>query len=130
MASLGRITPPEGPTQARQEEHVESSACLVSAPVLMSLWKVSVFVFRTADGLLVVELGRIAFPGGPNEDVEDVEERGMNEASKDLYDSAESADELWSLYGNVAERHDESRIRTLKDDLDWIPVYVCTYFLM
>jgi len=75
----------------------------------MSLWKVSVFVFRTADGLLVVEPG------------------GMNEASKDFDDSA---DELWSLYGNVAERHDESRIRTLKDDMDWIPVYVCAYFLV
>ena len=88
-----------------------------------SLWKVSVFVFRNADGLLVVELGRSAFPGGPNEDVE---ERGMNEASKDFDDSA---DELWSLYGNVAGRHDESRIRTLKDDMDGVPVYVCTYFL-
>lgn len=80
-------------------------------------------MLRNADGLLVVELGRVPFPEGPNNDVE---QRGMNEASKDFDDSA---DELWSLYGNVAERHDESRIRTLKDDMDGIPVYVCGFFI-
>lgn len=85
----------------------------------------SVFVFRTTDGLLVVELGRIASPEAPNEGVE---ERGMNDASKDFDDSADDLP-VWSLYGIVAERHDESRIRTLKDDMDGIPVYVCAYFL-
>ena len=54
-----------------------------------------------------------------------VEETGTNEESKDFDDNA---DELWSLYGNVAQRHDEARIRTLKDDMDGIPVYVCAYF--
>ena len=81
------------------------------------------FRARRADGFLVVELGRIAFPEGPNDGVEP---NGMNETSKDFDDSA---DELWSLYGNVAERHDESRIRTLKDDMDGIPVYVCAFFV-
>jgi hypothetical protein len=89
----------------------------------MCLWRVSIFVFRTDDGLLVVELGRIAYSGGPNRGVG---ESGINEASKDFDDSA---NDLWSLYGNVAERHDESRIRTLKDDMDGIPVYVCAHFL-
>ena len=80
-------------------------------------------MFRTADGLPVVELESIAFPEGP---IEGVEERGMNEASKDF---DYSANELWSLYGNVAERYDESRIQILKDDMDGIPIYVCAYFL-
>ena len=78
----------------------------------------SVFVFRTADGSLVVELRSIASTAGSNEGAV---ERGMNGASKDF---DYSANELWSLYGNVAERYDESRIRSLKGDMDGIPVYV------
>jgi hypothetical protein len=54
-----------------------------------------------------------------------VEETGTNEESKDFDDNA---DELWSLYGKVAQRHDEARIKTLKDDMDGIPLYVCAYF--
>ncbi len=54
-----------------------------------------------------------------------VEEIGTNEDSKDFDDNA---DELWSLYGDVAKRHDEARIKTLKDDMDGIPLYVCAYF--
>ena len=50
---------------------------------------------------------------------------GFSEERKDFDDSA---DELWSLYGNVAQRHDEARIKALKDDMDGIPIYVCTYF--
>jgi hypothetical protein len=53
-----------------------------------------------------------------------IQETGTDEDSKDFDDNA---DELWSLYGNVAKRHDEARIRTLKDDMDGIPVYVCAY---
>jgi len=78
-------------------------------------------VFRTADGSLVVELGSIA----PTEESnEGVEERGVGGPSKDF---DYSSNELWSMYGNVAERYDESRIRSLKDDMDGIPVYVCTF---
>ena len=54
-----------------------------------------------------------------------VEEGGMNEEPNDFDDSA---DELWSLYGDVAKRHDEARIRALKEDMDGIPVYVRPYF--
>jgi hypothetical protein len=54
-----------------------------------------------------------------------VEGREKNEEPSDFDDSA---NELWSLYGSVAQRHDETRIRALKEDMDGIPVYVCTYF--
>jgi hypothetical protein len=54
-----------------------------------------------------------------------VEVTGTNEESKDFDDNA---DGLWSLYGDVAKRHDEARIKTLKDDMDGIPLYVCAYF--
>jgi hypothetical protein len=47
------------------------------------------------------------------------------ERSKDFDDNA---DELWSLYEKVARRHDEARIRALKDNMEGIPVYVCAYF--
>ena len=50
---------------------------------------------------------------------------GSSEERKDFDDSA---DELWSLYGNVAQRHDEARIKALKDDMDGIPIYMCAYF--
>ena len=33
--------------------------------------------------------------------------------------AAISANDLWSLYGNEAKSHDESRINTLKDDMDY-----------
>jgi len=78
-------------------------------------------VLQTADSSLVVELRSIAFSEGPDEGVE---ERGMREAPKDF---DYSSNELWSMYGNLAERYDESRIQTLKDDMDGIPVYVCTF---
>jgi hypothetical protein len=48
-----------------------------------------------------------------------------NERSNDFDDNA---DELWSLYEKVARRHDEARIRALKDNMEGIPVYVCAYF--
>ena len=54
-----------------------------------------------------------------------VEETGTNEESEDFDDNA---DGLWTLYGNVAKRHDEARIKSLKDDMDGIPLYVCAYF--
>ena len=53
------------------------------------------------------------------------EETGTNEESKDFDDNA---DGLWTLYGKVAQRHDVARIKSLKDDMDGIPLYVCAYF--
>jgi hypothetical protein len=54
--------------------------------------------------------------------------RPPEESSEERKDFDDSADELWSLYGNVAQRHDEARIKALKDDMDGIPIYVCAYF--
>jgi hypothetical protein len=50
----------------------------------------------------------------------------MNEEPDDFDDGA---NKIWSLYEDVAKRHDEARIRALKDDMDGIIVYVCPPFL-
>jgi len=34
-----------------------------------------------------------------------------------------SADPLWTLYGREAKSHDQSRIQTLKDNLDGIVIF-------
>jgi hypothetical protein len=51
-----------------------------------------------------------------------------NEYIEENSDFDEGADELWSLYVDIAKRHDEARIRALKDDMDGVPVHVCEYF--
>jgi hypothetical protein len=45
-------------------------------------------------------------------------------------DFDDSANELWSLYGKEAKSHDEARIKTLKDDMDGVLIYVCTCFFL
>jgi hypothetical protein len=40
-----------------------------------------------------------------------------------------SANALWSLYGKEAKSHDESRIQTLKDDMDGVLIFVSSYFV-
>jgi hypothetical protein len=40
-----------------------------------------------------------------------------------------SANPLWTLYGNEAKSHDESRIQTLKGDMDGVLIFVCSYLL-
>jgi hypothetical protein len=40
-----------------------------------------------------------------------------------------SANALWSLYGREAKSHDESRIQTLKDDMDGVLIFVSSYFV-
>jgi len=35
-----------------------------------------------------------------------------------------SANPLWTLYGKEAKSHDESRIQTLKDDMDGVLIFV------
>jgi hypothetical protein len=40
-----------------------------------------------------------------------------------------SANPLWSLYGKEAKSHDQSRIQTLKDDMDGVLIFVCFYFV-
>ena len=60
----------------------------------------------------------------------------MNYLNQSLEDSAphdldfdDSANDLWSLYGKEAKSHDEARIKTLKDDMDGILIYVCVCLL-
>jgi len=38
-----------------------------------------------------------------------------------------SANALWSLYGKEAKSHDESRIQTLKEDMDGVLIFVSSY---
>ena len=40
-----------------------------------------------------------------------------------------SANALWSLYGKEAKSHDESRIQTLKEDMDGVLIFVSSYFV-
>ena len=40
-----------------------------------------------------------------------------------------SANTLWTIYGNEAKSHDESRIQTLKDDMDGVLIFVRSYFV-
>ena len=37
-----------------------------------------------------------------------------------------SANPLWTLYGKEAKSYDESRIQTLKDDMDGVLIFVCS----
>ena len=38
-----------------------------------------------------------------------------------------SANALWALYGKESKSHDESRIQTLKDDMDGVLIFVRPY---
>ena len=40
-------------------------------------------------------------------------------------DFDDSANDLWSLYGKKAKSHDQARIKTLKDDMNGILIFVC-----
>ena len=40
-----------------------------------------------------------------------------------------SANALWSLYGQEAKSHDESRIQTLKDEMDGVLIFVRSHFV-
>ncbi|KAF8462504.1 hypothetical protein DFH94DRAFT_831866, partial [Russula ochroleuca] len=42
-------------------------------------------------------------------------------------DFDDSANALWTLYGKEAKSHDESRIQTLKDDMDGVLIFVRLY---
>ena len=47
---------------------------------------------------------------------------------EDQNDFDDSANDLWSLYGKEAKIHDEARIKTLKDDMDSVLIFVCASF--
>jgi hypothetical protein len=38
-----------------------------------------------------------------------------------------SANSLWTLYGKKAESYDDSRIQTLKDDMEGVQIFVRSY---
>jgi len=40
-----------------------------------------------------------------------------------------SANTLWTVYGNEAKSHDESRIQTLRDGVDNHLIFVRSYFV-
>jgi|SRR5712671_2246958 len=41
-----------------------------------------------------------------------------------------SADALWTIYGKEAKSLDEARIQTLKDDMDGVLIFVCSYQIL
>jgi hypothetical protein len=45
-------------------------------------------------------------------------------------DFDDSANALWTLYGKEARSHDEAHIRTLKDDMDGVLIFVRSYFVL
>ena len=40
-----------------------------------------------------------------------------------------STNALWSLYGKEAKSYDEARIQPLKEDMDGVLIFVCSYFV-
>jgi hypothetical protein len=41
-----------------------------------------------------------------------------------------SANALWTIYGKEAKSHDEAHIQTLKDDMDGVLIFVCSYQIL
>jgi len=54
--------------------------------------------------------------------------RSPEESREQGQDFDDSANELWSLYGKQTESHDKARIKTLKDDMDGVLIFVCACF--
>ena len=57
-------------------------------------------------------------------------QNGPSPSPKERQDFDDSANDLWSLYGKEAKSHDEARIKTLKDDMDSVLIFVCASFLL
>ena len=53
---------------------------------------------------------------------------GEPEEKRMIGDFEGSANTLWTLYGKEAKSYDEARIQTLKDDMDGVLIFVCSYF--
>jgi hypothetical protein len=47
---------------------------------------------------------------------------------KQRQDFDDGANDLWSLYGKEAQIYDESRIKTLKDDMGGVLIFVLDFF--
>ncbi len=50
-----------------------------------------------------------------------------NEERHKIRDFDRSANELWTLFGTEAKSHDDARVNTLKDDMDGVLIFVCSY---
>ena len=55
-------------------------------------------------------------------------QNGPSPSPEERQDFDDSANDLWSLYGKEAKSHDEARIKTLKDDMDSVLIFVCANF--
>jgi hypothetical protein len=64
-----------------------------------------------------------------NQSGNDVQSRSLGDPSE-KQDFDDSANPLWSLYGKEAKNHDEAQIKTLKDDMDGILIFVRIYSLL
>ena len=52
----------------------------------------------------------------------------LEESHEQHRDFNDTANDLWSLYGKKAESHHQARIKTLKDDMGGILIFVCAFF--
>jgi hypothetical protein len=51
-------------------------------------------------------------------------------AERMIGDFDDGANALWTLYGKEARSHDDACIRTLKDDMDGVLIFVRSYFFI
>ena len=54
--------------------------------------------------------------------------RGAEE-KRMIGDFDSSANSLWTLYGKEAKSRDEAQIRPLKEDMDGVLIFVCSYLV-
>ena len=55
-------------------------------------------------------------------------ENNPSQTLKKPQDFDDGANDLWSLYGKEAQIYDEPRIKTLKDDVGSVLIFVCVFF--
>ena len=77
----------------------------------------------TSTYIAVASLGRVSSPSVEfiPPDPEDPEEPRM------IGDFEGSSNALWTLFKEKANNHDDARINTLKDDMDGVLIFVCSY---
>ena len=54
--------------------------------------------------------------------------RDYYSSRKELQDFDDGANDLWTLYRNRVKNVDQTRIKTLKDDMDGILIFVSSIF--
>jgi len=60
----------------------------------------------------------------PLQEPQDLQEARM------IGDFEGSANALWTIYGKEAKSHDDARIQTLKEDMDGVLIFVCSYQIL